>query len=127
MSDILKTSTFARLKLVRNGSDFLDHVFRETDVDYTLQSSDRVVLAAAMGSPSEVNLGSLGAGTPATHLSLVTDREIKVALDDIAKLWTVGSGSNGGVLMVIGSFSHLYVQNEDTSVEAIMEYLASDG
>jgi hypothetical protein len=122
MADVLKVNTFARLKLLRNGSDFLDHVFRETDVDYTLQASDRVVLDAAMGSPEEANLGSLGAGTPATHLMLVTDREIKVALDVNTRLWAVS-----GVLMIIGSFSHLYLKNEDASVQATVEYLASDG
>jgi len=122
MADITRVTTFARIKLIHDGRDFHDHEFRESDIDYTIHSADRVVLAADMASPQEVNLGDIGAATPGTHLMLKTDREIKVALDDITALWTVS-----GVLLFVGSFSHLYVQNENLTTEAVVEYEATDG
>lgn len=122
MSDITRVNVFGRLKLIHDGSDFHEHFFAEEDIDYTVHSGDRVVLAADMASPQEIDLGDIGAATPGTHLMLVTDREIKVGLDSDTNLWTVT-----GVLLIVGSFTHVYVQNENLTTEAVVTYEATDG
>jgi hypothetical protein len=122
MADITRVNVFARIRLVHDGRNFHEHEFSESDIDYTVHDAGRVVLAANMASPQEINLGDIGAATPGTHLMLKTDREIQVALGSVSNLWTVS-----GVLLFVGSFTHLYVQNTSPTTEAVVEYEATDG
>lgn len=67
----------------------------------------------------EINLGGIDTGE---KLLLVTDKEIQVGVDSQTALWTVGKS----IMLDGGSFTHLYVQNTSTQVEATIEYVATD-
>jgi hypothetical protein len=110
----------ARVRLIRDGADLYDQVFYEPDESYTESTHQRAVLATNMASPSEVDMAGVATGEA---LFLQTDREIKVALDDNTYLWTV---KENGALMLVGSFTHLYLQNESTTNQATVELVVTD-
>ena len=110
----------ARVRLIRNGVDYFDQTFYDPDIDYTESTSQRLVLNTSMGSPSEVDMA--GVATAKT-LFLQTDREILVALDADTKVWTVGEH---GSVLVVGSFTHLYLQNESSTNQATVELVVTD-
>ena len=120
MADALSRTMRARVRLVRNDVDYYDQTFYDPDVSYNESTHQRIVLSTNMGSPSEIDLG--GVETAAT-LFLQTDREILVAVGVNTRTWTVGE--NGSV-MLSGSFTHLYVQNESTTNQATVELVVTD-
>jgi hypothetical protein len=118
MADVLKVQQFARMKLTRDGSVIVDQSLKTTAGTYTEHAAERVVLATNMVSPSEVNLGGVSTGV---RMMLETDQSIKVALDDSAKLWTVSEA-----VLYAGSFTHLYLQNTNTTNTATVQYIVTD-
>ncbi len=118
MADVLRVSELARLKLTRNGSILYDQAFSPVEESYTEHSGDRVVLATNMASPQQVDLGGVSSGQ---HLLVETDRAIKIGVGSQTFLVDVTK-----VLMVVGSFSSLYFQNESTTNTATVEYLVTD-
>lgn len=120
MADSLERTLRARVRLIRDGADLYDQVMYSPDVSYTESTHQRVVLATNMASPSEVDMAGVATGEA---LFLQTDRDIQVALDTNTKLWTV---KENGALMLVGSFTHLYLQNESTTNQATVELVVTD-
>ncbi len=120
MADALFRTMRARIRLVRDGADLYDQVYYEPDIAYDESTHQRIVLATNMGSPGEIDLS--GVSTAAT-LFLQTDRDIKVAVNSASFVWPV---SEHGALMLVGSFTHLYVQNESTTNLATVELVVTD-
>jgi hypothetical protein len=120
MADALSRTMRARVRLIRDGADMHDQVFYDPDVSFDEHTHQRVVLSTNMGSPSEVDMA--GVSTAAT-LFLKTDRDILVAVEANDRLWPVGE--NGAVLLV-GSFTHLYLQNESTINQATVDLVVTD-
>ena len=120
MADALKRTLRARVRLIRDSADLYDQVFYEPNESYTESTHQRIVLATNMGSPSEIDMSGVATGE---SLFLQTDREIKVALDANTRLWTV---KEHGAVLLVGSFTHLYVQNESTTNQATVELVITD-
>lgn len=118
MADVLKVQEFARMRLTRDGSTIVDQSLKTLAGTYTEHAAERVVLATNMAAPSEVNMGGVSTGV---RLMLETDRSIKVALDTSTKLWTVTEA-----VLFTGSFTHLYVQNTNTTNTATIQYTVTD-
>lgn len=129
MADVLKRTIRGRVLLTRDGRDLYDQEYYSEDETYYESTHQRVVLATNMGSPQEIDLSGVSSspGASSTHkaaaLFLQTDRAVKVAIDDNTKLWPL---DDDGAVMLVGSFSHLYVQNESTTNQAIVELIATD-
>ena len=120
MADALSRTLRARVRLIRDGADLYDQVFYDPDVTYTESTHQRVILSTNMASPSEVDMA--GVATAAT-LFLQTDRDVLVAVDNSARTWPV---SENGAVLLVGSFTHLYVQNESTTNQATVELVVTD-
>lgn len=76
-------------------------------------------MLAANTTVQEVNLGGVATGD---LLMLITDRSIKVGVDSQTNLWDVGKA----LMIDGGSFTHLYVQNQSTTVEATVDVIVTD-
>jgi hypothetical protein len=124
MADALARTMRARLRLVRNGADYFDQVFYDPDIAYNESTHQRVVLNTSMSTPSEVDITNVttGATTPAGAIFLQTDRDILVALDTNTSRWPV---NENGALMLVGSFTHLYLMNESTTNQATVELVVT--
>lgn len=120
MADALKRTLRARVRLIRDGVDIYDQNFYEPNESYTESTHQRVILATNMTIPSEIDMSGVTTGE---SLFLQTDRDVLVALDDNSFLWTV---KENGALMLVGSFTHLYVQNESTTNLATIELVITD-
>lgn len=120
MADALSRTMRARIRLIRDGVDMYDQVFYEPDETYAESTHQRVVLPTNMGSPSEIDMAGVATGE---SLFIQTDRDIKVALDANTRLWVV---KENGALLLTGSFTHVYVQNESTTNLATIELVITD-
>ena len=120
MADSLKRTMRARVLLIRDGAEMHDQSYYEPNEDYTESTHQRIVLAKDMASPSEVDMAGV---STAVTLYLQTDRAIKVALDDDTYLWEV---AEHGAIMLVGSFEHLYLQNESTTNLATVDLVVTD-
>lgn len=120
MADALTRTMRARVRLIRNGVDYFDQTFYDPTVDYTESTHQRVVLSTNMTSPAAVDMAGVETGV---SLFLQTDREILVALGASSSTWTVGEN---GALLLVGSFTNLYLQNESTTNQATVELVVTD-
>lgn len=120
MADALERTLRARVRLLRNGADLYDQVFYDPSVTYTESTHQRAVLSTNMATPQEVDLQGV---EDAATLFLQTDRDILVAVDDSSNTWPV---SEHGALLLVGAFTHLYVQNESTENQATIELVVTD-
>jgi len=62
----------------------------------------------------------------AKHFMLVTDQPILVSVDTTLTQWSVGTSDDEGAVMLIGSFTHVYVKNESTTNTAIVDIIVTD-
>jgi len=120
MADALTRTMRARVRLIRNGVDYFDQTFYDPAVSYDESTHQRLVLSTDMATPAEVDMSGVSTGK---SLFLQTDRDILVALDTTAKTWAVGEN---GALMLVGSFTHLYLQNKSTTNQATVELVVTD-
>lgn len=120
MADALSRTLRAAVILTRNGSDYHEQEFYDPKVTYSEIAHQRIVLSTNMGSPSEVDMA--GVATGAT-LFVETDRAVNVAINAASNVWTV---SENGALMLVGSFTHLYLQNESTTNQATVDVIITD-
>ena len=120
MADSLKRTIRARVVLIRDGQEMHDQHYYEPNESYTESTHQRLVLATNMSSPSEVDMAGVSA---AVTLYIETDRAIKVALDDNTYLWDV---AEHGAIMLVGSFTHLYLQNASTTNLATVDLVVTD-
>lgn len=120
MADSLERTMRARVRLIRNGADLYDQVFYEPDESYTESTHQRLILATNMATAQEVDLAGVATGET---MFLQTDREITVAVDAIGSKWTL---KDNGAVMLVGSFTHLYLRNESTTNQATVELVVTD-
>lgn len=118
MADTLKRQTIARFHLTKNGQTLYDQRYDSETKDYIESSHTRAVLATNMANPSEIDIE--GVDTAAAWI-LTTSQTILVAVDDNSFLWPVKE-----FIMVVGSLTHLYVQNTNTTNTATIEVAVSD-
>lgn len=71
-----------------------------------------------MSSPQAVNLGGVATGA---RLIVTTDQTIKVAINGTTALWPVSKA-----VLLEGTFTSLYLKNENTSREATVRVLVTD-
>lgn len=123
MADVIKVKDFVRTRLTRNGVTLYDQSYVTEDTEVDEFTTERAVLSTNMATSQEVNLGGVAT---AGRVFLTTDRGILVGLGVTpANKTQVGSSTDGGVLVLTGSFSHIWVQNTG-SQEARIEYLVTD-
>lgn len=125
MADVLKQTIGVSIVLDRNGRTMYDQRFYEEDGTFSESTHQRLVLATNMATPSEVDLSGV-TETPSTTqgstLFLETDRTIKVAVNNASYVWPL---SANGALLLTGTITHLYVQNESTTNQATVELVVS--
>ncbi len=123
MTDILKVQDFIRVRLTRDGINLHDQPFKTELEDFTEFTADRAVLSTSMTTSQAVSLGGVSVGR---HLMIETDKEILVGLGVTpANKITVGDNIDGGAICLVGSFSHIWVRNNNTS-EARITYVVTD-
>lgn len=120
MADALSRTLRARVRLIRNGADLYDQVFYDPDVTYAESTHQRLVLSTNMATPSEVDLAGVETGSA---LFLQTDRAINVAVGTSTNSWPI---AENGALLMTGTITHLYLQNESTTNQATVELVVSD-
>lgn len=120
MADVLKVQDFVRVRLMRNGTTLHDQSYNQNEDTFAEYTAERAVLSTNMSTSQQVNLGGVSTGG---RLFLETDRAIQVGLGvtPASKL----SLADNGVLMIVGSFSHIWVRNTGTQ-EARIEYTVTD-
>lgn len=124
MADVLKAQELVSLKLYKNGVLIHQSPYEPAEESFTEKSADRVILATNMTSPQEYNMGGVAT---AARLYVESDQQILVAIDTTTTKWTVGKDQEGGVLLLRGtSFTHLYLQNENTTNTATIDVVVTD-
>ena len=118
MADITTAQVKARLRLVRNGIAIYDEIFNSGKDDFTESSYQRVVLATSSG----VQVVNLDGVTSGTKLLIVTDREIKVAVNNSAWLVPVTSV----LAMTSSGITGLWVENENADFQATVTIAVTD-
>jgi hypothetical protein len=120
MADVLKRTVRARVKLTRNDAVLYDQTYYDDDTDYTESTHQRVVLATNMAVPQEVDMAGVSTGAV---LFVESDRAINVAVNAIGNVWPL---AENGALLLVGSVTHLYLQNESTTNLATVELVVAD-
>jgi len=119
MADSMKVKETYRMRLTRNGVTLYNQEYSTpTDETYSEHAADRVVLATNMVSPQQASLGGITTGQ---HLAIKTDRAIKVGVSSQTNLLDVERA-----LVIVGSFTSLWFQNESTTNTATVEFVATD-
>lgn len=119
MADITKVEPSARIKLTRNGVTLYSQHYAPASQTYGEHVADRLILATNMTVVEEYSLGGVGT---AEFLLLETSQEISVGVDNQTVLVDVAKA-----LMLSGaSFTHLYLQNTNTTNTATVQIVVSD-
>jgi hypothetical protein len=124
VANALEYKLLAVAELRRNGRPMYNQTFSTILRPYTESTHQRVVLATNMAVPQEVDLsGVTGApGVDEAHTVFVqTDRAVQVSMNAPDNLWPINA--NGSVLLT-GTVTHLYVYNESTTNQAIIDVVA---
>lgn len=74
-----------------------------------------------MPSPQQFNMGGVTTGS---YLFIKTDRPIKVALNDISRIWDLGANNSDGGILLVGTFTAVYLQNTNPTYEATVDIVA---
>jgi hypothetical protein len=122
MAKVTTVELAARLKLFEDKSTIYNQTFSMNAVTYTEHSIDRLVLATSSGW-QEVNMGGVGTGV---YLEAQSSRPILISLDTTTRPWNIGRGVLGGVVAVLGSFTHVYVQNNSSTNTAVVNVAVAD-
>ncbi len=125
MADVLKQSIAVSVALDRNSQLMYDQRYYQNDVSFTESTHQRIVLATNMSSPQEIDLSGVTAVPGVDEggtLFLETDRAISVAVNNTSYLWPLGVN---GALLLTGAISHLYVFNESTTNQAVVELVVT--
>ncbi len=118
MADVLRVGELARLKLLRNGVVMFDQAYSPVEEPFTEHAGERVVLAAAMATPQQVNLGGVTTGQ---HLMLRTTGDIKVGINSSTNLIDVSKA-----LFLVGTITSLYLQNLDPDDTVTVDLVVTD-
>jgi len=120
MADVLKRTLRANVLTLRNELTHYNQEFYDADQTFTESSHQRVVLSTNMASPQEFDLGGVSTGAV---MMLKTDRTVDVSLNTTANMLTL---AQNGMMMVVGEFTHVYVQNNSTTYQATVELVVTD-
>lgn len=125
MADVLRRTTRASVKLTRNELGMYDQVHFKEDVTFTESAHQRAVLSTNMVSPDELDITNVttGSTTPAKVFMISTDRDIKVAIDLVGNILDL---AGPGMIMMVGSLTHVFVQNTNTTYTATIEFVVTD-
>lgn len=124
MADVLKRTVRARTHIVKNELTRYDQEHLTSDVVCTEFAQHRIVLAADMADPSEVDMSNL---TEAAVVMLETDREITLFLNQTGPTFANGIviGDNG-LFLLVGPVTSVHVQNTNVNYTATLEFVACD-
>lgn len=120
MADALSRTIRARVRLIRDGGDMHSQVFYDPDISFDEHTHQRVVLSTNMASPAQVDMAGVSS---AGSLFLKTDRDINVCINSTTKVWPVGEN---GCVILVGTFTKLYLQNESTTNQATVDLVVTD-
>lgn len=120
MADVYKCTVRARVYITKNEITRYDQEYLTSDTTITESAHQRAVLATNMAAPEELTMDNL---TTARVFTLEADREIVVALNTVANTFTIAAN---GMFMIVGTVTHVFVQNNSTTYTATVEYLATD-
>ena len=119
MADITKVEPSARIKLTRNGVGLYSQHYAPASQSYDEHSADRVILATNMTVVEEYNMGGVAT---AEFMLLETSQAIKVGIENQTVLVDVSKA-----MMLSGaSFSHIYLQNVNTTNTAAVQIVCVD-
>lgn len=122
MAKVTTVEIAARLKLFEDSVVVYNQSFKMNAVTYTEHTVDRLILATNSGW-QEVNMGGVGTGV---FLEARSDRPILVSIDTTTREWNLGRGTEGGVVAVISSFTHVYLKNNSVTNQATVNVAVSD-
>ena len=120
MADVLRRTVRARMLLTRNETDMYNQEFYDQNTAFTEDTHQRIVLATHMASPSEIDLSGVSTGAV---LFVECNHSVRVGVNSNTNLMVL---QDNGVLLFTGSFTHVYVQNVNTTYTATIEVLATD-
>ncbi len=121
MADVTKVEPAARFKLTRNGVQLYSQHYAPAAAAFDEYTSDRLVLGTSMASMQEIDMGGVATGA---YVLLETDQTIKVAFNTTAADAKIPVGES--IMISGGSFTHLYVQNENTTFTATVQAVVVD-
>lgn len=122
MAKVTTVELATRLTLFEDQVKILNQSFSMKAVTYTEHSADRLVLATSSGW-QEINKGGVGTGV---YLTVKSDQPILVSLNVTASPWNVGKSPDGGVVSLVGSYTHVYVRNNSTTNQATINSVMTD-
>lgn len=120
MADVFKRTVRARVYITKNEVPRYDQEYLTSDTTITESCHQRAVLGTNMASPEELDMTNL---VTASVVMLETDRTVTVFLGSVSNSFTLG---DNGMVMLVGSVTHVYVQNNSTTYTATVEFLATD-
>lgn len=107
------------MNLTRNEQPMYSQDYFDDDREIDAHTHQRIVLGTSSGQ-LQFDLTSVGTGAA---LMLTTDRDIVIAVDVDTNTMTL----NGpGMIILTGSFTHVYVENNSTTYQAEVEFVATD-
>lgn len=120
MADVYKRTVRARVYITKNEIPRYDQEYLTSDTTITETVHQRAVLGTNMALPSELDMTNL---VTASVVMLETDRAVTVFLGTTSNSFTL---ADNGMIMLVGSVTHVYVQNNSTTYTATVEFLATD-
>ena len=122
MAKVTTVQLATRLTLFEDEVKTLNQSFSMNAVTYTEHSADRLILATSSGW-QEINKGGVGTGV---YLTVKSDKPILVSLDATTNPWSLGKSPDGGVIALVGSYTHVYVKNNITTNQATVSSVMTD-
>ena len=120
MADVLKRTVRAFVQLEQNELTMYGQEYLDSDRTFTESVHQRAVLLTNMTSFSEFDITNVD--TPAL-LFLENDRAVTIALNTTANAVTL---ADAGFIMMYGTFTGVYVKNENTTYTATVELVVTD-
>lgn len=122
MADATKAQIASNLKLFKDGVVIAQLPFKMSAVSYVESNADRFILGVSSGWQAfPMNGVSVGA-----FLALESDRPILVSLETTQRQWNVGRDTKGGMITLLGAFSHVYLKNTSATNVATVSVLIAD-
>ena len=119
MADVLRRTIRAKMNLTRNEGAMYSQEYYKADIEFDAHTHQRIVLSTSSGQ-QQFDLTSITTGSA---MMLNTDRAIVVAIDSASNTITL---SDNGMMLFTGSFTHVYVENNSTTYQASVEFVATD-
>lgn len=122
MADATKAQIASNLKLFKDNIIINQLPFKMNAVSYVESNADRFILAVSSGWQAfPMNGVDTGA-----FLAVETDRPILISLDTTTRQWALGRDTKGGMVTLLGAFSHVYLRNNSVTNVAVVSVLIAD-